>query len=241
MKTLRNYAIAATAAIALGVSVAVPTTALANTTATQASNGNNGKNIVLAAARRDGSYYRNTRAYRDRYYSRTRYSRHYYQKKRHYKRFKRSQQHRTYRRSYRRSSYSFPKQRQATGNRVFIFDPRRLQWAAYDPAGRLVKTGRASGGKHYCPDVRRACRTPRGQFAVYSKGSPGCRSSKYPLGRGGAPMPYCMFFHGGYAIHGGHVPGYNASHGCIRVQRGAARWLSKSFIRHGTTVIVRNY
>lgn len=55
-------------------------------------------------------------------------------------------------------------------------------------------------------------------------------------------MPYCMFFRGNYAIHGSpDVPNYNASHGCIRVLPSAARWLSRNFIRIGTTVIVRSY
>lgn len=142
--------------------------------------------------------------------------------------------------SYRRG---FPTKRRATGNRVFIFSPRLRAWAAYNSRGRLVSTGRASGGKHYCADVGRSCRTPRGVFRVYSKGSVYCKSNTYPKGRGGAPMPYCMFFHkAGYAIHGSpDVPRYNASHGCIRVLPRAARWLSRSFIRHGTTVIVTNY
>ena len=39
-------------------------------------------------------------------------------------------------------------------------------------------------------------------------------------GRYGSPMPYSIFFTGGYAIHGsydiGHL-GYPASHGCIRL------------------------
>lgn len=59
-------------------------------------------------------------------------------------------------------SYGFPAKRRATGRRVFIFSPRKLRWAAYSPSGRLIKTGRASGGKGYCRDVKRACRTPRG-------------------------------------------------------------------------------
>ncbi len=141
-----------------------------------------------------------------------------------------------------KSSQAFPQKRKSTGNRVFIFSPRKLMWAAYSSNGTLLKTGRASGGKGYCPDVRRSCRTPRGSFKIYSKGSPSCRSSKYPLGRGGAPMPYCMFFYRGYAIHGSpNVPNHNASHGCIRVRPDAAKWLSQNFIRHGTTVLVTPY
>lgn len=129
-----------------------------------------------------------------------------------------------------------------TGKKVFIFDPSELSWFAYDESGDLVGSGRASGGRGYCPDVGRSCRTPSGTFSVKSKGGPGCTSSKYPIGRGGAPMPYCMFFHGGYAIHGSYdVPNRNASHGCIRVEPEDARWLSHEFMDIGTTVIVRSY
>jgi len=137
---------------------------------------------------------------------------------------------------------SLPRKRAATGGKVFIFSPRHLQWAAYDENGRMIKSGRASGGRHYCRDVNRACRTPRGSFRVYSRGGPGCKSSKFPIGRGGSPMPYCTFFYKGYAIHGSYnVPNYNASHGCIRVIPSAANWLSHNFLRNGTRVIVTSY
>jgi hypothetical protein len=136
----------------------------------------------------------------------------------------------------------FAQKRPASGKRVFIFDPKIHRWAAYDEQGRLVKSGRASGGRNYCPDIKRRCRTPVGRFSIYHKGSSGCKSSKYPVPRGGAPMPYCMFFRGGYAIHGSpNVPNSNASHGCIRVEPHMAKWLSQEFIRHGVTVIVRPY
>lgn len=144
--------------------------------------------------------------------------------------------------SYRHRSRGFPSKRKATGNRVFIFSPRKRAWAAYDANGNLVRTGRASGGRHYCPDIGRSCRTPRGVFRIISKGGPGCKSSRYPVGKGGAPMPYCMFFSKFYGVHGSYdVPNYNASHGCIRVIPSAARWLSRNFIRIGTTVIVTSY
>jgi hypothetical protein len=124
---------------------------------------------------------------------------------------------------------------------VFVFDPKRYTWAAYRD-GRLVRSGRASGGANYCKDVGRSCRTPRGKFRVYSLGSEDCKSGKYPKPNGGAAMPHCMFFHGGYAIHGSpHVPLDNASHGCIRVTPKDASWLRKSFIKVGTEVVVRPY
>ncbi len=131
-----------------------------------------------------------------------------------------------------------------TGKRVFIFDPNYNAWAAYNEQGKRVNTGRASGGRLYCPDTKMACKTIVGDFAVYRMKGADCKSGKYPLEtRGGASMPYCMFFdHRGYAIHGsGDVPDYNASHGCIRVTSIAAKWLSEHFMRIGTTVVVLPY
>lgn len=130
----------------------------------------------------------------------------------------------------------------APGRNTFVFNPNKLMWGAYTPSGRLINSGIASGGRDYCHDVRRRCKTPVGNFRVGRKGGPGCVSSKFPLGRGGAPMPYCMFFYHGYAIHGSYdVPAYNASHGCIRVLPSAARWLSQNFMSSGTKVKVIGY
>ncbi len=130
----------------------------------------------------------------------------------------------------------------AFANKVFVFDPQRTAWYAYDN-GELVGSGAASGGSNYCRDIHRVCHTPQGVFHVQSKGSASCKSSIYPIGRGGAPMPYCMFFSKNYAIHGSNeVPaGRNASHGCIRVHPSAAAWLSHNFIDIGTTVVVKPY
>ncbi len=145
-------------------------------------------------------------------------------------------------REHRPPSYSYPSYRQATGRSVFIYDPKYMMYGAYDANGRLVKQGRASGGGNYCLDTKRPCRTPVGNFAIYRKGGPNCKSSKYPLGKGGAPMPHCNFFHGGYAIHGSpYVPWHNASHGCIRLYPSDAQWLDNNHFRHGTQVIVRPY
>ena len=137
----------------------------------------------------------------------------------------------------------FPEQRTATGRKVFIFDPKATAWAAYDKTGKLVETGSASGGKDYCEDVGRPCRTVTGHFTVYSKKGEECTSSVYPIEtNGGARMPYCMHFHQGYSIHAAYeVPNYNASHGCIRVLPSAAKWLNQNFIDVGTTVIVAPY
>ena len=39
----------------------------------------------------------------------------------------------------------------------------------------------------------------------------------------GAPMPFFMRVHGGVGMHAGYLPGYPASHGCIRMPRAAAQ------------------
>ena len=138
-----------------------------------------------------------------------------------------------------RPAYNFASTRPATGKDVFIFDPKQLAWAAYDANGKLIKTGIASGGANYCPDIKQKCRTPVGTFTVHREGGADCKSNKFPIGKGGAPMPHCAFFTGGYAVHGSYdVPAYNASHGCIRVTPSAAKWLDANVLNAGSTVIV---
>ena len=142
-----------------------------------------------------------------------------------------------------KGSTYFPAQRQATGHKVFVFSPKATAWAAYDAEGKRVQTGSASGGKDFCEDIGRSCRTVTGTFRVYSKKGAECTSSLYPIETGGgARMPYCMHFSGGYSIHAAYeVPNANVSHGCIRVFPSAAKWLNENFIDIGTTVVVEPY
>jgi lipoprotein-anchoring transpeptidase ErfK/SrfK len=129
----------------------------------------------------------------------------------------------------------------SAGN-TFIFNPNTLTWKAINEQGKVVRMGKGSGGRRYCPDIHRGCKTPSGVYRVWSKGGPGCVSSRYPVGRGGAPMPYCMYFSKNYAIHGSYeVPHYNASHGCVRLIPSDAKWLSNNFIQIGTKVIINAY
>lgn len=124
---------------------------------------------------------------------------------------------------------------------TFVFYPKKHRWVALKN-GKVVRSGRASGGKGYCPDIGRSCRTPVGSYHIQSMGGADCKSSRYPVGRGGAKMPYCMFFTSLYAVHGSYdVPNYNASHGCIRVQPGDAAWLRHHFMQIGTSVVVKPY
>jgi len=140
----------------------------------------------------------------------------------------------------------FDSQIPAPGEKTIIVNPSLNAWGAYDAEGHLVKWGPASTGSDWCSDTGRGCRTTSGDFSIYRVGGPSCASTKFPLPHGGAPMPYCMFFDKGEAIHGSdEVMGYNASHGCVRIFVDDARWLNKDFIDRpddgGTKVIVLKY
>ncbi len=139
------------------------------------------------------------------------------------------------------ASSHFSSQIPARGVSVFIFDPHRTMWAVYDENGDLIKTGRGSGGRNYCRDTHHKCHTPVGTYRVYAQQGKSCKSKKFPIGKGGAPMPYCNYFHGGYAIHGSYeVKSYNASHGCIRIYPSDAKWL-QTVLHPGSIVIVKPY
>lgn len=116
--------------------------------------------------------------------------------------------------------------------KVVVVNLGKHAWGAYDPDGMLVRWGPATGGKDYCADIGQGCRTKSGIFRVYSLGSSRCVSSKFPVGKGGAPMPYCMFFNGGQALHGspGGVIRGNESHGCVRLFVDDAEWLRYDFV-----------
>lgn len=136
-----------------------------------------------------------------------------------------------------------PEERPATGSKVLVVDLNIPAWAAYDAEGHLVKEGQASGGRSFCPDIQQGCKTVVGTFKVFRKQGADCKSSRFPIEtHGGAPMPYCMHFYGGYALHGSYsLPGYNASHGCVRLLPSSAKWLNENFVQIGTTVIVEPY
>ncbi len=137
-----------------------------------------------------------------------------------------------------------------SGKPVFIFRPHKYRWYFYNK-GELVEDGVANGGKAFCSDLGRACRTPGGVYTIYRKGSAGCVSSKFPVDRSKprAIMPYCMYLKRvggkatGYAIHGSKYihPSRHGSHGCIRVKTPDARLLSNDYLRVGTTVIITRY
>jgi lipoprotein-anchoring transpeptidase ErfK/SrfK len=65
------------------------------------------------------------------------------------------------------------------------------------------------------------------------------RKSRKPPGTHfrGAPMPYFVEFKPGYGLHAGHLPGYPASHGCVRLSYWKARQFYRA-VRIGTRVRV---
>lgn len=128
---------------------------------------------------------------------------------------------------------------EAEGNKQIRVDLEELAWGAYDEQGELVKWGPISGGKGYCEDTDSRCGTVTGEFVVQRKQGEGCVSGKFPLPDGGAPMPFCMHFYGGYALHGSAtVPGYHASHGCVRLFVDDAQWLNEDFVDVGKTKVI---
>jgi lipoprotein-anchoring transpeptidase ErfK/SrfK len=108
--------------------------------------------------------------------------------------------------------------------RVLISIPQ--QKAYVFQAGALVATSPVSTGKPGHP-------TPSGTFRILQK-KVHHRSSKYS----NAPMPYMQRLTDyGIALHAGRLPGYPASHGCIRLPWGFARKLY-NMTDHSTRVTI---
>ncbi len=138
---------------------------------------------------------------------------------------------------------NFPPFWETDGNRLIVFNPKTLSFGIYNNQGRKIGAGKAVGGAVWSPKLGRSAKTVRGTFTIYRKNGANYKSSKYPRPNGGAPMYYAMHFHGGYALHGSpSLPNVNASHGCIRVEKNTAGWLSKNFVQKNLTQIhVMNY
>lgn len=142
----------------------------------------------------------------------------------------------------------FPKVLPTNNEKMIVVDPYSHAWGAYAAFGTLLRWGPASAGAEWCSDIEEPCETHDGAFRIFSLGSSDCYSTKFPLPDGGAPMPYCMYFNNGQALHGepNGLPGYNASHGCVRLYVSDAEWLRYDFVEgpnasnnfRGTKVIV---
>lgn len=130
--------------------------------------------------------------------------------------------------------------------KIILVNPATHVWGAYAANGVLLRWGIATAGAEECSDSDSSCRTKVGEFRIYSLGNSSCASNKYD----DAPMPYCMFFNGGQAIHGSSdIQFNNVSHGCIRLHIDDAEWLRYKFAEgptrmnnyQGTKVIVQSY
>lgn len=144
----------------------------------------------------------------------------------------------------------FPRYIEPSGEKVIYISQKDLAWAAYNDEGELVWWGPISTGSGHCRSLDGTCLTPAGSFRVIRKQDIDCISTVFPVREdgtsGGAIMPYCMHFLRGYALHGSDVvPGYRASHGCVRMFIEDARWLNEEFIAlpgagglKGTRVVV---
>ena len=143
----------------------------------------------------------------------------------------------------------FPRYIDSTGEKTIYVSQKQLAWGAYDENGELLWWGPLSSGSGHCKGIDGTCKTPSGSFRVIRKQDIDCISTAFPMRAdgesGGAQMPYCMHFYRGYALHGSDtVPGYRASHGCVRIFIEDARWLNEEFINlpedgsKGTRVIV---
>lgn len=129
------------------------------------------------------------------------------------------------------------------------------QKAFFYKDGRLVGVSMISSG-------REGYRTPPGQYKVLQKSKDhvsnlygdyvdhgdnvmvanvGVKSDPKPPGAKfrGAPMPYFLRFHGGYGLHAGFLPGFAASHGCVRMPERMAQIFFAN-VSHGTPVRVIN-
>jgi lipoprotein-anchoring transpeptidase ErfK/SrfK len=93
------------------------------------------------------------------------------------------------------------------------------------------------GGLAYVwPTARRGYRTPPGHYRV-QRMERMWHSRKYDM----SPMPYSLFFRGGYAIHGSYSIrqlGRPASHGCVRLHPANARALFSLVRAYGGARVV---
>lgn len=129
------------------------------------------------------------------------------------------------------------------------------QKAFFYKGGRLVGVSMISSG-------REGYSTPSGNFKILQKNKDhvsnlygdyvdgagnvvvsnvGVKSDPKPPGTQfrGAPMPYFMRIHGGVGMHAGFLPGFPASHGCIRMPERMAEIFFAN-VSHGTPVRVVN-
>lgn len=115
--------------------------------------------------------------------------------------------------------------RPATGPLVINVSLSRQRLTVYDSSGAIAESPVSSGRVGYS--------TPTGVFTVLEK-----QRMHHSNLYSGAPMPNMQrITWSGVALHAGVLPGYPASHGCIRLPHGFSKKLY-GMTRNGTRVIV---
>lgn len=110
-------------------------------------------------------------------------------------------------------------------NRI-VLDLSRQMAFAYGDDGLIAISTISSGDKNHL--------SPVGVYPILAKERMH-RSRKYD----DAPMPFMQRINdGGVALHGGHLPGYPASHGCIRLPHSFAAQLFGSTDVGDTVVLI---
>ena len=113
-----------------------------------------------------------------------------------------------------------------TGRKQAVVDKKKQQMKVYE-GGELILVTRVSTGKY-------SRSTPDGTFHVGSSKDAYHSSAKYNE----APMPWAVHVTRNIFIHGGVVPDYPASHGCVRLPDDAARFFY-NWSEPGTVVQIR--
>ncbi|RYE00054.1 MAG: hypothetical protein EOP61_14140 [Sphingomonadales bacterium] len=112
--------------------------------------------------------------------------------------------------------------------KLVISIPQQLLFAYRD--GQLIAVSTVSTGSE-------GRETPTGEFTILQKKT-FHRSNLYS----NAPMPYMQrLTWDGIAIHAGHLPGYPASHGCIRLPKEFARQLYEITAMGGQVSVVDDF
>lgn len=113
-----------------------------------------------------------------------------------------------------------------SGPKNAVVDKAHQQIRVYE-GQELVLTSRISTGKY-------AGSTPDGTFRIGDSKDAYHSSAKY----NDAPMPWAVHVTGNVFIHGGEVPDYPASHGCVRLPSDAAEWFY-NWVEPGTVVRIQ--
>ena len=107
-----------------------------------------------------------------------------------------------------------------------------------DLSSQTMRVQSSAGGSYTwaVSTARAGFSTPRGHFAPIA-----LERMHYSKKYDNAPMPYSIFFRGGYAIHGTYATaqlGRPASHGCVRLSPAHAQQLFEMVQREGASISI---